>query len=360
MSAADVARKRGLDEAAAKLEAVAKSTPAWVPPYSIHPKENKIKPRRNLTASEWDILIAVMKEQRIPALEANGMMTDAVLERISRLDHVTSLSLGGSQQLTDDGLKHLARMPQLQHLELNERPGGKLTDRGLEVLRHLPELRRFEMTWQAGIADAGVANLKFCEHLESVDLMGTPTGDGAIQALAGKPKLRSFKSGRLVTDAGIPSLQRFPMFKKWHGGEPEYSLMKTEREPTHLLLDGPFTNDGIAGLAGLDGVSALGFFWHASAMTSDGLKVLTELPNLSAVRCDGQLCDDIAMRHLGALRGLRMLVAQGTIASDDGFEALSQSRTIEYIWGRECPNLTGRGFVALSTMPALARTRGEL
>jgi hypothetical protein len=32
---------------------------------------------------------------------------------------------------------------------------------------------------------------------------------------------------------------------------------------------------------------------------------------------------------------------------------LSRSQTIEYIWGRECPNLAGRGFAALASMPAL-------
>jgi hypothetical protein len=46
-------------------------------------------------------------------------------------------------------------------------------------------------------------------------------------------------------------------------------------------------------------------------------------------------------------------MGQGSVASDDGFTALSRSRTIEYIWGRECPNLGGRGFTALAAMPAL-------
>ena len=68
--------------------------------------------------------------------------------------------------MTDDGLLHLARMPQLEKLDLSEYPGGRLTDRGLAVLRHLPNLRTFEMTWQRGITDAGVANLKFCDRLE--------------------------------------------------------------------------------------------------------------------------------------------------------------------------------------------------
>jgi hypothetical protein len=41
------------------------------------------------------------------------------------------------------------------------------------------------------------------------------------------------------------------------------------------------------------------------------------------------------------------------VATDEGFTTLSRSKSIEYIWGRECPNLAGQGFVALSKMPSL-------
>src|SRR5438552_2460273 len=40
-------------------------------------------------------------------------------------------------------------------------------------------------------------------------------------------------------------------------------------------------------------------------------------------------------------------------ATDDGFGALSKSNTLEFFWGRECPNFGSRGFVALSKMPTL-------
>ena len=59
------------------------------------------------------------------------------------------------------------------------------------------------------------------------------------------------------------------------------------------------------------------------------------------------------MRHIAALPKLRMLMGQGAVATDEGFKSLSRSQTIEYFWGRECPNLNGAGFVALSGMPAL-------
>jgi hypothetical protein len=358
-----VARQHGFESWAKFAESLAqppsdpRSSPLGIsstPPfYKIDWKNNTIEPRLLLSKKDWDSIFDVMNEHQITGLNANGQMTDAAMERLTRLDHLTRLSLGGSKRLTDTGLRNLARMPELRELDLSEYPGGRITDRGLEVLRHLPELRRFQMCWQRGISDAGVANLTFCDHLESVDLLGTPTGDGAIRALTGRPGLRRFKTGRLVTDAGLPLLHQFPVFKTWRGGEIEYSLMSPDAEPNHLLLDGPFTNQGLATIAGLDGLFALSFFWHISALTPDGLTLLADLPNLGFLGCEGKLCNDEAMSHIGAMPRLRMLMAQGTVASDAGFAALSRSQTIEYIWGRECPNLKGRGFAALAGMPSL-------
>jgi hypothetical protein len=313
-----------------------------IPPYAIDDNWNAIEPRRILSDREWDEVISVMKERRISGLVGNGLMTDALMPRIAELDHVIAFGVGGSRGLSDEGLLQLARMPQLQYLNLSEYPGGKLTDRGLEVLRHLPNLRVFEMTWQAGITDAGVANLRFCEQLERVDLMGSPTGDGAIEALQGKAKLSSFASGKLVTDAGLPLLHNFPRLKTWQGDE-----------STRLLIDGPFTNAGLASLAGLEGIYDLDLFWHVTGITSEGFTHLAGLPNLGSLGADGQLSDDISMRHFAAIPRLRKLRAQGTVATDAGFEALSRSQTLENLWGRECPHLGSPGFISLSRMPAL-------
>jgi hypothetical protein len=310
-------------------------------PYAIDTKDNRIGPRRRLSSADWDELIGAVKERRIPAVDANGLMTDEALARIAELSFVTSLSLGGSRELTDDGLLHLARMPQLECLDLSEYPGGKLTDRGLEVLRLLPNLRKFEMTWQAGITDRGVENLRFCERLEEVNLMGSPTGDGAIKALQGKRKLSRFSTGRLVTDAGIPLLHNLPLLKTADG------------EGALLLIDGPFSNEGLAALAGLDGVFELDLFWHVDHITTDGFAHLVQLPNLQALGCDGKLSDDVAMVHIAAMPRLKRLRIQESVATDDGFVALAKSQSIEGIWGRVCPNFGSRGFLAFSKMPSL-------
>ncbi|MBS1876170.1 MAG: hypothetical protein JSU00_23355 [Acidobacteria bacterium] len=340
-----VAQDAGFGSWSHLLDAVAQGSSPQGAPYAIDPKEPRISPRRRLSSTDWEELIGVMKERCIPTLEAGGLMTDDALARIADLDFVTSLKLGGSRELTDDGLLHLARMPQLERLELSEYPGGRLTDRGLQVLRELPNLRRFEMTWQAGITDRGVANLRFCPRLEHVDLMGSPTGDGAIEALQGKPELRVFSTGRMVTDAGLAMLRNFPRMKN------------ASAEGAKLLIDGPFTDAGLAALAGLDGVADLDLFWHVTGITPDGFASLALLPNLTVLGADGELSDDIALGHIASLLRLKRLRIQESVASDDGFVSLARSQSIEGIWGRVCPNFGSRGFLAFSTMPSL-RTLG--
>jgi hypothetical protein len=100
-------------------------------------------------------------------------------------------------------------------------------------------------------------------------------------------------------------------------------------------------------------MTALDLFWHVTGITSEAFAYLAGLPNLSSLAADGGLCDDVAMRHIGGLPRLRSLRAQESTATDDGFEALSRSRTLEGFWGRDCPNFGSRAFVAFSTMPAL-------
>jgi hypothetical protein len=353
-----IARQMGLDT---WDELVQSLTPEATPPgaapgapdarfYRINPGTDTIEVHGPLPPHHWDTVADVIRDRRVTGVRA-AAITDEGLDRITGLDQITRLFIEGGL-LTDAGMRHLARLPRLEELELGG-PKGAVTDRGLEVLRHLTELRRFQCCWTPGITDAGVAYLSFCDRLEQVNLMGTPTGDGAINALRGKRYLRHLKTGRLVTDAGLPLLHDFPVFKTWQGGTGNLGLMSFDSEPNHLLLDGPFTDKGLENLHGLNGVYGLSFFWHVGRLSPDSLHILAELPHLEMLGCDGKLCNDVAMRHIAAIPGLRGLVAQGTVATDDGFTALARSRSIEYIWGRECPNLKGRGFAALATMPAL-------
>jgi hypothetical protein len=295
---------------------------------------------------DWDEIIAVMTERRLTGLDASGQMTDKLLDRFSRLEYITVLDLNGSKGVTDEGLSHLARLPRLRHLNL---AGTAITDGGLKVLRRLPTLESIVLTGTR-VTDAGMTNLAACENLQAVDLSWTRTGDGAIRALAGKRKLGIFRSGNNVTDAGLGLFHELPVFKTWQGAEPRMSLLGFDAGPNFLMLRGSFTDKGMAQLVGLDGLFALNVDSDQLAITGAGLAPLINLANLGWLAFDAK---DESMPYIAALPRLRFLLCQDTVASDDGFAALSRSQSIEYIWGRRCYNLRRGGFMALANMPAL-------
>jgi hypothetical protein len=321
------------------------------PFYSIDWKENRLSARGPQTRRDWDEIFAIVKAYGISKVEAGGI-TDDAMKGLAELECVTHLNVGGSKGLTDDGAQLLARMPQLLDLEI----GGwhtTLTDRAFEPLRQLTQLRQFKSCWTQGLTDLAAAHLAACDVLESVNVMGSAAGDGLIKALAGKAALRFLDTGRGVTDEGIPDLHHIPAFRKWLGGEIQVGLMGASKMPNRLMIDGDFTDSGLAALEGLEGVAGLSFFGHSQAFTPTGLEPLRRLPRLEVFGIDGDQCGDESMRQIAAIPRLRQLQAQGAIAGDAGWEALSRSQSLEYIWGRECPNFTSRGFTALAALPSL-------
>jgi len=321
------------------------------PFYEIDWKEDRLSARGPQTRRDWSEIFAVVEEYGISKLEAGGI-TDEAMKGLAELDCVTQLNVSGSSGLTDEGAQELARMPQLVELDM----GGwhtKLTHRAFEPLRELARLRRFSSCWTQGFDDRAAAHLTACERLERVNVIGSTCGDGLIRTLAGKEALRFLDTGRGVTDAGIPALRQIPAFLKWMGGEVETGLMGASKLPNRLMIDGDFGDGGLAALEGLDGLSGLSFFWHSKVFTAAGLQVLRRLPRLEVFGIDGDQCGDEAMRQIAAIPRLRQLQAQGASAGDEGWEALSGSRTLENIWGRDCPNFRSRGFIALARLPNL-------
>lgn len=324
------------------------SAPTWTAkPIGVLRRGSRDVGRDALRSHDWDEVLEWLEDDMLTGVHASGQMTDALLARLAAVEHLTTLDLESSQAVTDEGLRHLARLPNLRRLNLS---GCRaITDRGLEVLRELWSLESIDLVWTA-CSDAGAAHLASCPNLTAVNLMGTPSGDGAIRALAGHRELRDLRTGNGVTADGIAALRDIPAFGTWLGGPERMELCGFDAEPNYLLLRGPFGDAGLANLAGLEGPFALNVDDARLRLTGASLAPLTSLPHLNWLAFDAH---DDAMPYIAALPHLRFLMCQDTPASDDGFQALSRSQTIEYIWGRRCHNLRRRGFQALATMPAL-------
>jgi hypothetical protein len=73
------------------------------------------------TSREWDAVIRLLAADPSARLHAQGQMTDAVLADVSRIETITALVLSGSKGVTDEGVRHLARLPALKHLDIGKR-----------------------------------------------------------------------------------------------------------------------------------------------------------------------------------------------------------------------------------------------
>src|SRR5689334_20311927 len=80
---------------------------------------------------DWETVFGWLRERQSPGLYANGQMTDALLERLSRFDHITALDLTDSAQVTDAGLRSLKKY----FASYNQ-----IIDRSMETLSHMPSL----------------------------------------------------------------------------------------------------------------------------------------------------------------------------------------------------------------------------
>ena len=280
-----------------------------------------------------------------PEIHAHGRMTDEMLERISHLEHVVSLNLSNSKALTDNGIRHLARMTQLRELDLSQ---TGVTDAGIAILQHLSNLESLSLVFTR-VTDKGIEQVRRCDSLKRLNLMWTATGDGAIRALAGKTRLSHFWSGNYVTDNGMALLHDLPVFTAWRGELVTMELLNPEARPNQLVLRGSISDQGLANLRGLDGLFALDVD-SSLPFTREGMAHLAALPRLGRLSIDA---GDDTMPVIAGMSSLQFLLMQDTNISDDGFAALSRSQSIEMIWGRSTRNLHNRGFIALSRMPRL-------
>ena len=297
---------------------------------------------------DWRSVVALLAEPMAVGLHAHGQMTDTRAKEISTLTHLTTLRLDGSQQLTDEGVRWLAALPNLEHLDLQ---GTSVSDAGVAALGRLSSLKSLSLAWTS-VGDDGVAALNTLEQLERIDLMGTACGDGAIRTFAHKPHLRHFTSGYATTNDGLPVFHDYPVFEQWRGGEEVLSLTSYDAEPNSLTLRGAITDGGMRSLSMLAGLFALNIDDAKLKLTSRAIVPLISMEHLGRLAFDAK---DDAMSVIARLPRLRFLSCQDTTASDSAWAELGASASIESIWGRRCHGLGDRGFAALSKMPKLEK-----
>ena len=142
----------------------------------------------NLAVRVDDLMMVLRTQSGIKTLQLGGnTMTDKGLESIADLTGLRELVLWWATEITDAGVAHLGRLRRLQMLDISL---SRLTDEGVRSLAVLPELE--ELGLQGKFTDKSLLYLSRAGHLKSLRLHGGECefGDEGLRHLEGLKDLR--------------------------------------------------------------------------------------------------------------------------------------------------------------------------
>ncbi len=155
--------------------------------------------RSDLTDDDLKLVAGMTELQK---LDLSERITDAGIARLKPLRKLEVLHLEETQ-VTDEGLGVLESFDRLESLTLG---GPKITDAGLAHLKSLQRLEDLSLI-ETNITDAGLSSLENLNKLRSLDLGATRVGDAGLVHLKGLKNLSDLHlGGTNVTDAGLAAL----------------------------------------------------------------------------------------------------------------------------------------------------------
>lgn len=260
-------------------------------------------------------LQSLTKLLRLETLELeNCRVTDAVLEKLSRLPRLLRLSISDQMRedsITDRGLGSLKRFTSLEALELTS---YLITDQGISTLAALGRLRHLELDG-AMLSEASVLALAALARLEEVELT-MPLGRHGLETISRWRKLRrlavAVKPGTSLDALG--KLNNLEMLHL-HVGRTEETALQAGSLPAlpklrAMVFEGAIDTRGFDALARQPSLVSLNL--GSSKITQGNLTPMARLPHL--IRLDLGLVGLPNKSGLGELTRLRWL---GLRASKD-------------------------------------------
>ena len=186
-------------------------------------------PRLRVLTSGWAVNSDEAAEvlSRFPALESAGLYrgTDAGVRHLARIRTLRHVQVS-SPAVTDAGLAALAELPRLETLGLSVGPG--VTDATLDALAAAPRLTSFGFhvwgsTGPSGFTEAGLRRFVSARgpRLEGLSASQVGVGDDFVTFVAANaPNLRRLGLGmdRGITDRSVPALRTLPRLRSLNVG----------------------------------------------------------------------------------------------------------------------------------------------
>lgn len=285
-------------------------------------------------ASTWITDADLVKIGRIGTLRklnlAHTRITDAGIEHLKPLKHVTELSLYYAEYITDIAIAHLQGWKQLEILNLR---GVRLTSYAFEHLAKLTALRSLDIAFTE-VEDDGFEQLSSLAKLETLAAGGNKLSGSALSSLKLLPALRRLDVGGMQrVDSG-----------RWGLALSNENLARLSEltELRALALTGANLNDrrvdrpgnklaertelpDISKLRALKNLELLDL--SRTPVLPSALTALGEMKNLRELRLGmTPKIDDTAIEALISLKQIRRIHLGGSKVTSAGIERLGKER----------------------------------
>jgi hypothetical protein len=228
-----------------------------------------------------------LKEAALPnlrTLACYNRWPDSDLKFLADITSLQSVDLSHNLAMTEVGVKELARLPNLQSLNLNL---TSLNDAGLRELAAAKKLQKLELL-NTPVTDAGLKHLAGLQDLRWINLDGTNLTAAGLKELAPLKNLELVSVGnRQVTDETLQTLQQLRLLHTLSSlsakdGKRPKNFQEVDEMNFYLS---PITDVGLKELAECKNVRKL--YLNETKVSDQALKVIANFKNLQFLDLKG-------------------------------------------------------------------------
>ena len=279
----------------------------------------------------------------IALLAINTAWIDALGGRIESAGNgeVTGVNLRASW-ITDSDLIELARMPQIERLDLSQ---TRISDQGLAYLKTATKLVEVNLAYAEKIGDPAHAVIKHWKNLRKLNLRGTVIADETAASAASLPELEVLDiADTIVGDVGVEALAAAQKLKVLSMGnirmsEVGFQSLRQLTTLSHLDLSGKrhqgpanISARGIEAIASLRQLKVLKL--GHTKFPAKSFSALTAMPAIEGLGLE--FCPEVndeTLKLLGSWKSLRWVDLHATKVTAEGVAALRKERPdVQVLW----------------------------
>lgn len=258
--------------------------------------------------------IQILPSLQTLSLEATAITGFAASGIASSLSHLTGLNVAFTE-MSDEGVKQLAKMQTLNALNLDSCPVGDVAARWIAKLKKLTSLTLAD----TDVGNEGVENLaRGAKELVHLDLGHTLVDDEGVAYLKTFKFLKSLSlDSRLVTDTGVVAaicdlrdLETLDLFAANVTDVTTAAFRNLNKLKSLEMCGGNITDVGVARISSFCTQLETLNLGQNSGVTNDGATEISRLKHLMQLNLTGSRVTDTGVRSLTSLKNLTTLAVK--------------------------------------------------